>query len=247
MRTLCLWVNSCEDIMHEILTIYRMKRLFRSWLVTEAEPHHSRILTDQEVPRRVESQIMRAEAWKGISSMAKLRRLHIVRMNSRNRYLRFGESICKFIRKTTPLVVKKMAFLKDDDRIVTANKIINIVGSMLYPQTTCPHPFKHGNRRQSGPEVTTEFLSTTTDAYANQTATTTEEDFLEDDRAEISISTFLKAAQKLESVHSSLHDYIVYKCNVENDVIKVLEGFLKIIYFGDYHKLLNMIEQYFAH
>ncbi|XP_075526466.1 uncharacterized protein LOC142558192 isoform X3 [Dermacentor variabilis] len=179
--------------------------------------------------------------------MAKLRRLHIVRMNSRNRYLRFGESICKFIRKTTPLVVKKMAFLKDDDRIVTANKIINIVGSMLYPQTTCPHPFKHGNRRQSGPEVTTELLSTTTDAYANQTATTTEEDFLEDDRAEISISTFLKAAQKLESVHSSLHDYIVYKCNVENDVIKVLEGFLKIIYFGDYHKLLNMIEQYFAH
>ncbi|KAL3172751.1 hypothetical protein MRX96_012794 [Rhipicephalus microplus] len=81
-----------------------------------------RILTDQEVPRRVESQIMRAEAWKGISSMAKLRRLHIVRMNSRNRYLRFGEAICKFIRKTTPLVVKKMATLKDDDRIVTAKQ-----------------------------------------------------------------------------------------------------------------------------
>lgn len=207
-----------------------------------------RILTDQEVPRRVESQIMRAEAWKGISSMAKLRRLHIVRMNSRNRYLRFGEAICQFVRKTTPLVVKKMATLKDDDRIVTANKIINIIGSMLYPQSTCPHPYKHENRRQSGPESTTELLTTTTDAYANQTVTTTtEEDFLEDERAEISISTFLKAAQKLEAVHSSLHDYIVYKCNVENDVIKVLEGFLKIIYFGDYHRLLGMIEQFFAH
>ncbi|XP_037554797.1 uncharacterized protein LOC119431385 isoform X2 [Dermacentor silvarum] len=179
--------------------------------------------------------------------MAKLRRLHIVRMNSRNRYLRFGESICKFIRKTTPLIVKKMSSLKDDDRTVTANKIINIIGSMLYPQPTCSHSFKHGNRRQSGPEETTELVSTTTDAYANQTTTTTEEDFLEDERAEISISTFLKAAQKLESVHSSLHDFIVYKCNVENDVIKVLEGFLKIIYFGDYHRLLNMIEQFFAH
>lgn len=129
--------------------------------------------------------------------MAKLRRLHIVRMNSRNRYLRFGEAICQFIRKTTPLVVKKMATLKDDDRIVTANKIINIVGSMLHPQPTCPHTYKHGHRRQSGPESTTDLLATTTDAYANQTATTTEEDFLEDGRAEISISTFLKAAQKL--------------------------------------------------
>ncbi|KAK8777256.1 hypothetical protein V5799_029401 [Amblyomma americanum] len=163
-----------------------------------------RILTDQEVPRRVESQIMRAEAWKGISSMAKLRRLHIVRMNSRNRYLRFGEAICQFIRKISPLAVRRMSSLKDDDRIGTANKIINIIG----------------------PASTTEGVTATSEAFPNQTATTTTED---------------------ESVHSSLHDYIVYKCNVENDVIKVLEGFLKIIYFGDYHRFINMIEEYFGH
>ncbi|KAL3172749.1 hypothetical protein MRX96_012792 [Rhipicephalus microplus] len=77
-----------------------------------------------------------------------------------------------------------------------------------------------------GPESTAELLTPTTDAYANQTVTTTTEE---------------------EAVHSSLHDYIVYQCNVENDVIKVLEGFLKIVYFGDYHRLLGMIEQFFAH
>ncbi|XP_077498152.1 uncharacterized protein LOC144108836 isoform X2 [Amblyomma americanum] len=159
-----------------------------------------RILTDQEVPRRVESQIMRAEAWKGISSMAKLRRLHIVRMRS-----------------------------------------------MLHHQTACSQSLKRGKRREAGPASTTEGVTATSEAFPNQTATTTTEDeFLEDDRAEISISTFLKAAQKLESVHSSLHDYIVYKCNVENDVIKVLEGFLKIIYFGDYHRFINMIEEFFG-
>ncbi|XP_077498151.1 uncharacterized protein LOC144108836 isoform X1 [Amblyomma americanum] len=206
-----------------------------------------RILTDQEVPRRVESQIMRAEAWKGISSMAKLRRLHIVRMNSRNRYLRFGEAICQFIRKISPLAVRRMSSLKDDDRIGTANKIINIIGSMLHHQTACSQSLKRGKRREAGPASTTEGVTATSEAFPNQTATTTTEDeFLEDDRAEISISTFLKAAQKLESVHSSLHDYIVYKCNVENDVIKVLEGFLKIIYFGDYHRFINMIEEFFG-
>ncbi|XP_077547058.1 uncharacterized protein LOC144159441 [Haemaphysalis longicornis] len=189
---------------------------------------------------------MKAEAWKGISSMAKLRRLHIVRMNSRNRYLRFGEAVCKFIRKISPKIARKMSAIKDEDRARAANRIIGAIGALLYPEEHCAQTQMRWKRNEMGSSsVTTQEVPAASQAYANQTLVHEEEDLLPDGRSEISVSTFLRAAQKLESVHSSLHDYIVYKCNLENELMKVVEGFIKVVFFGDYNKLMEMIEKFF--
>lgn len=205
-----------------------------------------KILIDQEVPRRVESQIMKAEAWKGISSMAKLRRLHIVRMNSRNRYLRFGETICKFVHRVSHKIVRKMAAIKDEDRARVANRIIGAIGALLYPEEHCARTSMRPKRNEMGSSsVNAEEATSASAAYVNQTLVDEEEDMLSNGRSEISVSTFLRAAQKLEAIHSSLHDYIVYKCNLETELMKIVEGFIKVVYFGDYNKLIEMIEKFF--
>ncbi|KAM7294347.1 hypothetical protein ISCGN_023853 [Ixodes scapularis] len=200
-----------------------------------------RILIDQEVPRKVEAQIMKAEAWKGISSMAKLRRLHIVRMNSRNRYLRFGKAFCRFMQKMAPILKSKMAKFNDEDRALVVQKLISVVESKPTPKTGMSQVQSTGRRRRSVNSSVKE--DDEARSSTNGTLTSKQSDI---EGRQISSSSFLRATRKLEALYSSLHDFVLSKCDLETDFLKLLEDFIKILYFGDYHRLLRDIENLFV-
>lgn len=184
---------------------------------------------------------MKAEAWKGISSMAKLRRLHIVRMNSRNRYLRFGKAFCRFMQKMAPILKSKMAKFNDEDRALVVQKLISLVESKPTLKTGTSQVQPTGRRRRSVNSSVKE--DDVARSSTNGTFTSKQSDI---EGRQISSSSFLRATRKLEAVYSSLHDFVISKCDVETDFLKLLEDFIKILYFGDYHRLLGDIENLFV-
>ncbi|XP_064485226.1 uncharacterized protein LOC135397559 isoform X3 [Ornithodoros turicata] len=57
------------------------------------------------------------------------------------------------------------------------------------------------------------------------------------------LSSFISASRELESLRSSLHDFIIFKCAIEKDIMDLIEEYMKTIYFGDYRKLFAMVEK----
>ncbi|XP_064485225.1 uncharacterized protein LOC135397559 isoform X2 [Ornithodoros turicata] len=184
---------------------------------------YQKILTNTDIARESEEKLLKSEAWKDLPGMARLRRLHIVRQNAKTRYLKFGKSFCLHVKKLAPALTAKMLNMTDKQRSQATANIIKLFESEL------------SKSRVGRASASSKLPKAKSGATKKGT---------ESGRGDaLPLSSFISASRELESLRSSLHDFIIFKCAIEKDIMDLIEEYMKTIYFGDYRKLFAMVEK----